>query len=167
MRIYTTILLFLLSSSIDAQRSISRIMDENIFRSNDGQEKSFKELITENKGKVCYIDFWASWCGPCRKEMKYSKKMHEILKDENIVFLYISIDEQKEAWIKSMNNLGITESGLHYRRKQSEMMDFLKYFYIYSIPHYMIINAKGNIHNRDALAPSDPKLIRQLKKLLR
>ncbi|BDS10237.1 TlpA family protein disulfide reductase [Aureispira anguillae] len=165
---YLLLILFVAVTNFSyAQKNIKTIIEENKFTSLDGKHSSLTEIFKANKGKVIYIDFWASWCGPCKKEMPASVQLHRKLNDEDIVFVYISIDKNEAAWKRSMDNLKITEVGQHYRRNQDEMIEFLKFFYIYSIPHYMIIGKNGQISNRDALPPSNPKVERQLRKLLR
>lgn len=161
------ILFFLGTMNSNAQKGIEIVMSESIFTNRDGTEKSLKAILEENKGKVILIDFWASWCGPCKKEMPFSKKLHKKLDEKDVIFLYLSIDSQDEKWKKSIEQLGIGEDGLHYRKDQKEAVELLKFFYIYSIPHYMIISKDGKIANRDALPPRDPKLERQLQKLIK
>lgn len=167
MRYLVFVLMLLLSSSTYAQKSFKKVIEENKFTSLDGGEKTLTEIFKANKGKVIYIDFWASWCGPCVQQMPFSVKLHQNLHNEDIVFVYISIDKNEAAWKRSMKNLKITDKGQHYRRDQNEMVEFLKFFYIYSIPHYMIIGKDGQIVNNDALPPDNAKLERQLRKLLK
>lgn len=165
---YLLFALFLTFTSLTyAQKSFKKVIEENKFTSLEGKELSLTEILKVNKGKVIYIDFWASWCGPCRQEMPASIKLHESLKGEDIVFVYISIDKNEAVWKRSMNSLKITDKGQHYRRNQDEMIEFLKFFYIYSIPHYMIIGKDSQFANSDALPPSNVKLERQLRKLLK
>lgn len=159
---------FLISSiAMQGQKTMGNIIKEHPFESLDATSKTLTEIIKLNAGKVIYIDFWASWCGPCKKEMPASMRLSQKMQGEAIVFVYISIDDNNSVWKKALDKMQLTDSGQHYRRARSKMIDFLKYFYIYSIPHYMIINKSGEMHNRDALPPSDPKLSRQLAKLLK
>lgn len=167
MRYLLFALLITFSSSTYAQKSFKKVIEENKFTSLEGKELTFTEIFKANKGKVIYIDFWASWCAPCRQEMPASLKLHQNLHKEDIVFVYISIDKNEAAWKRSMSSLKITNKGQHYRRSQEKMTEFLKFFYIYSIPHYIIIGKDGQIANSDALPPSDVKLERQLRKLLK
>ncbi|MEO0310549.1 MAG: hypothetical protein RIQ89_206 [Bacteroidota bacterium] len=117
------------------------------------------------KGKVLYIDFWASWCGPCRATMPASKAIHQQLnrkEKDQILFVYISIDADEKAWRNSIEQLGIEGIQLHspgnWKSKACE------YFKINSIPRYMIIDKKGNIVNDNAPRPNAPELLDELRK---
>ncbi|MCB9425595.1 MAG: AhpC/TSA family protein [Flavobacteriales bacterium] len=54
--------------------------------------------LTDVKGKVTLIDFWASWCGPCRKESPYLVKTYNDFKDKGLSIISISLDENKDNW---------------------------------------------------------------------
>jgi thiol-disulfide isomerase/thioredoxin len=122
--------------------------------------------MSDFKGKVVYIDFWASWCGPCRMMMPFSKKLHESLTDKQrkeIVFLYISIDGNDEAWRKAMQDMGM--QGVNVISPGNWSSPACAYYRINSIPRYMIMNKKGEIVEMDATRPNDPELINKLLKL--
>ena len=110
------------------------------------------EAITfdEFKGKVVYVDVWASWCGPCRAEFPFSKQLHDRLTEKQkkeIVFLYLSIDEKEETWKNALKTLALFgEQGWSPRAAQ--------YFGIASIPRYMLIDKKGNVVDANAKRPS-------------
>lgn len=122
--------------------------------------------LAQFKGKVVYIDFWASWCGPCRGEMPHSKELHSKLTDKqkrNIVFLYISIDASEEAWKKAAEQLGI--EGVLTISPGNWDSEVVKFFGISSIPRYMIMDKFGNIVNKDAPRPSSDAILNELIKL--
>lgn len=105
-------------------------------------DKIFEAIISKYKGKVVFLDFWATWCAPCRSGMKEMKPMKEELKNENVVFVYITNPSSPEKTYKNM----IPEiKGEHYRVSNDEW-NYLKIkFGITGIPHYSIINKEGKI----------------------
>jgi thiol-disulfide isomerase/thioredoxin len=123
-------------------------------------------LLNQLKGKVVYIDFWASWCGPCRGMMPYSKQLHDQLTAEQkkqIEFLYISIDGDQESWKQSMAALGM--EGRQVNSPGNWQSRVCSYFQINSIPRYMIMDKNGSIVNFDAKRPADPGVMDELLKL--
>ncbi|MFM2207412.1 MAG: hypothetical protein RL213_1387 [Bacteroidota bacterium] len=122
--------------------------------------------LSDFKGKVVYIDFWASWCGPCRMMMPASKQLHEQLTEKqqkSIVFLYISIDQSKENWIKAMQDLDM--QGVNVISPGNWSSPACIYYQINSIPRYMIMDKKGDIVDLNATRPNDPELLQKLIKL--
>ncbi|MVM37211.1 redoxin family protein [Spirosoma sp. HMF3257] len=111
--------------------------------------------LDEFKGKVVYLDVWASWCGPCRAEFPFSKQLQERLtkkQKEQVVFLYLSIDDTEEVWKKALNTLQLQgEQGLSKGGWKSRTV---QYFGIQSIPRYILINKNGQVTDADAKRPS-------------
>ena len=114
-----------------------------VLMNNEKKKISFEEIKTENRGKVMYIDFWASWCAPCRKALPHSRKLREELKDRNIVFIYLSTDTLFESWFKASDKETLnTYSYLIINTSSSEFMKKQK---INAIPRYMIFDKLGKL----------------------
>ncbi|WP_300601871.1 TlpA disulfide reductase family protein [Niabella sp.] len=124
---------------------------------------SLKEIFNKYKGKLLYIDFWASWCVPCRSDFPLAAQLKEKLAGKDIVFLYLGgYHDSKRAWQKAREELDI--AGEHYFLDESLMKEAEEAFHINSIPHYVIVDKTGNIIEKNAERPQNA--YEQLKKLL-
>ena len=145
--------------------SLSDIFKQTVLTTIDGDTTSFTEMLAAHKGKVLYVDFWASWCGPCKREMPASQRLHTKLEGEAVEFLYLSIDDKEKAWKKSVQRFKLEKEGHNYRSAQKAILPLLRYLRIYSIPHYIIFGKDGKMLNPSAPAPSDRNTLKTLQKL--
>lgn len=103
-------------------------------------------IIGPNKGKVIYVDCWATWCRPCIAEMPNSKKLMEGLNDPNLVFAFLCLHSDKKDWKSTIDKLQI--GGLQYFLSKKQSQDFSKFYAINGVPSYMLIDKHGNIVDR-------------------
>ena len=128
----------------------------------DGKTLSLKDL----KGKVVYIDVWATWCAPCIKEIPFAKKLQGRFEGNNQVqFVNISIDRDKEAW-KHFVLSDKSWRGLHLHLEEKEKDMFWKNYKMFGVPTYILIDQTGRIINAKALRPSEGGIELQLRNLV-
>ena len=106
------------------------------------------------RGKVVYLDFWASWCGPCIREMPAAQKLHTALHDRaaDVVFLNVSVDGNAANWRKGMEKHKVEGQNVH--SGGDWQSPALKAYGISSIPRYLVIGPDGLILDGDAPRPS-------------
>jgi len=115
-------------------------------------EKIFADIIKPYKGKVIYVDFWATWCGACVGGIKRIAPLkEELIKRGDIVFLYITNVTSPE---KIYNNMIPDIKGEHYRISKDQWNYLSNKFNITGIPHYVLVNKKGEVViNGRSIAP--------------
>lgn len=125
----------------------------------EGGEMSLDDL----KDKYVYIDLWATWCGPCKKEIPFLKEVEKAYHGKNISFVSISIDKKKdyEAWKTMIKEKELTGIQL-YANEDKTFMDAYK---VSGIPRFILIDPKGEIVSADAPRPSSEELIQLFNEL--
>lgn len=112
------------------------------------------------KGKYIYIDFWATWCKPCIKEIPDLVRLKEEYKGKNIEFVSISVDAGKDEWVDYVNKEKL--EGLQYWVDEKNKKIYSTAFNINMIPRFVLIDDSGKIIDANAPRPSSGKEIRKL-----
>lgn len=122
--------------------------------------------LDDLKGKVVYIDVWATWCGPCLREIPSLKKLEEDYHNKNIAFVSLSIDEKKdyEKWRTMIADKEL--GGIQLMADNDWKSSFVREYGIRGIPRFIIIDPEGNIVNSDAPRPSNPEIRTTFDKIL-
>lgn len=131
------------------------------FKNTAGKEFSLNDF----KGKYVYIDCWAQWCGPCKKETPFLTKLETKYADKDIVFLKLSLDKDKQAWKNYVEEKNLLQNSFIIENAFDS--EFAKAFFINSIPRFILLDKSLNILDANALRPSNDELSDLLDNLLK
>lgn len=110
--------------------------------------------LEDFKGKLLYVDLWAGWCQPCIAEFPAARALEQDYKDDKrIVFLSLSLDNVERDWRRALQKF--TPPGNSYWIEKGFLSDFVHRYRVEGIPHYLIIDFKGNFVSYKAPRPSD------------
>lgn len=107
------------------------------------------------KGKYVYVDLWASWCGPCCKEVPHLQALEKELQNSDVVFLSISTDIDKDAWKNKMSHLNM--HGNQLRDRDNSLCNALN---VKGIPFFLIYDKEGRLHTYKAMRPSSSGVLK-------
>jgi thiol-disulfide isomerase/thioredoxin len=116
--------------------------------------KGGRTTLKDLKGKLVYIEIWATWCGPCIKEMPALTQLIKNFKGKNIEFVSISVDSKRdyENWRKMIPEKNV--GGMQLLADKSLESDFMKAFSISLIPRTLLLDEGGKIITPKAPRPS-------------
>jgi thiol-disulfide isomerase/thioredoxin len=134
--------------------------------SRSGEKITWRDILAKNKGNVLYLDLWASWCGPCLREIPFSKKMQDTLSSKPIKFIFITMDTDKAKWLKSMQANELNTPGVQHYLLDAKS-DLAIYIKAPPIPRYVLIDREGVPTSLNAARPSDPNALLSITRLLK
>lgn len=134
----TLLILFisLFSISIFSQDSGTKLAPDFEFELEDGTKKK----LSDYRGQVVYLSFWASWCKPCINGFEKYEKIRQQMEDVGVVLLNVSIDKDTSKWTNAIKVHRI--NGDHGKVAQNVVMES---YQLYSVPAYEIIGKKGEL----------------------
>lgn len=155
----------------------ARFMQAQIDKASNGRGQDafdfrFKDVngkeiaLSDYKGKVVYVDVWATWCAPCRKEFPHLKELEAAYKNKNIVFIGVSTDEVKDyaKWEKFIKDNSMEGIQLFAGDRKDDIM---KPYKITGIPRFMLFGPDGKIVSSSAPRPSSSEIRPLLDELLK
>ena len=118
----------------------TRLAPEIALNNPEGEEIKLSSL----KGNVVLIDFWASWCMPCRAENPNVKRLYKKYKNQGFTVYSVSLDDDKQKWVEA-----IEKDGLEWPNHVSDLLKWNspmpQLYGFQGIPHTVLINREGNI----------------------
>lgn len=117
--------------------------------------------LSDFRGKYVYIDMWATWCGPCKREMPYLKALEEEFKDAEIVFVGLSVDKDKAAWENMVRQGELTGVQLYLGTGSR----FQEGYRVEAIPRFILLDKEGVIISNDMSRPSAKETAETLRNL--
>lgn len=124
----------------------------------NGKTNKLDAFLEENKGNVIYIDFWASWCAPCRAVMPDSKKLAETYAGKDVVFTYISIDKNTSHWKNAVAAEGLKTSKTNFLATNYTKATFFQELKIKTIPRYLLFDKNGKLVHENAPGPDSAEI---------
>ncbi len=97
--------------------------------------------LSDYKGKVIYLNFWASWCKPCMTKMAQIRSIQAKLESEGVIFLNVSLDRQKDTWLNTLSSKGI--GGVNVMANGDIESNVARSYQIKVLPLYYIIDRNG------------------------
>lgn len=144
------------SSIVELTQGVQLITSKN-------ETTTLAEILNQYKGKIVYIDYWASWCAPCIAAFPSYENLKKTYSDEDVVFVFISVDKYENKWknISTKEKLRNSFWAINYSEAE-----FYKELSLRSFPRYLLFNEEGELIKSKAPSPEGELLNAFLDELL-
>ncbi|WP_053976139.1 TlpA family protein disulfide reductase [Mangrovimonas xylaniphaga] len=138
-------------------KQLTEAVNKAVLLDREGRQVTFNEVLESHEGKYKVIDFWASWCVPCIKEIKEGHLFREkITKNKNVEFLYVSIDKDRDKWMARGEELKVYGMLENQYVIVGDEHDILRSFFnVVAVPHYAVLDENNEVLLFNAPTPVD------------
>ena len=116
--------------------------------------------LSDLRGKIVLVDFWASWCGPCRRENPHVKKLYEKYNHRGFEILGVSLDRREYSWKQAIEKDGL--EWYHVSDLKGWKNEVAKLYSVSSIPHTILLDQEGRIIARKLRAAQLEQVLAQI-----
>ncbi len=106
-------------------------------------KKIWSEILEKNKGKIIFIDSWATWCPPCIAEFRFSNGIMESYKEDDIAFVYLCLRSKRNSWEKIIEERKL--GGQHYFLDDEQAAFFEQLLEITGFPSYTLLDKEAKV----------------------
>ena len=106
--------------------------------------------LSSFQGSMVYVDVWATWCGPCIAQIPALEQLQKDYKEENIIFMSVSVDTDKDAWLKMLHEDQLQGVQLW----ADGWSDITRSYAIFGIPRFLLFDSNGKVISVDAPRPT-------------
>jgi thiol-disulfide isomerase/thioredoxin len=132
----------------------------------EDHENPLKAIIDKFPNKAVYLDFWATWCSPCIRNMQYSKELEKKYMGKDVEFVYVCMKSSQADWEKKVTELNLT--GHHYLMTENESRITRKKIGYFGFPYYLLIDKKGTIVDYgNHLVPQNLEVKHKIEELIK
>ena len=124
-----------------------------------GQSVSLSDFI----GQTVFLDFWASWCGPCIEAVPHLEEIEQRTRDQKVVFLNLSLDPADE-WHRAVDEHGVT--GVHVHAPGGWQAEVAQLYLVRSIPSYFLVGPDGRMAGRPDNVFDVPAVVARIEEVV-
>lgn len=125
-------------------------------------------ILEPHRGKVVYADFWGSWCGPCKEQLKHMQAVKDELKGKNVIYLYFANNTPEDVRQVIVKKLGLYGDNIfHYNLPYEQQESIERLLGVTRFPTFMLFDKNGKLVSSDAPFPQHIEaLINKINKYL-